>query len=114
MEWLKKIMDEKQEYKQVVARVEKLPQEYRFVYKNIQEYMWGYAAGDGYDMVKIHYELLELFESGVAEGKGVLEITGQDVAAFCDELLRNARTYTQSRRDQLNETILKKLGSAEK
>ncbi|HAX53738.1 MAG TPA: hypothetical protein DCX82_17695, partial [Lachnospiraceae bacterium] len=28
-----------------------------------------------------------------AEGKSVLDITGEDVAAFCDELLRNAKTY---------------------
>ncbi len=71
-----------------MARVEALPHEYRYVFKKIQERMWMFAAGAGYDMMKIHADLLELFESGAADGKRVLEITGEDVAAFCDELLR--------------------------
>jgi DNA-binding ferritin-like protein (Dps family) len=36
--------------------------------------------------------LLDLFETGAADGKRVLDITGEDVAAFCDELLRHAKT----------------------
>ncbi|MPM78645.1 hypothetical protein SDC9_125656 [bioreactor metagenome] len=64
-------------------------------------------------MMKIHYDLIELFESGAAEGRHVLEITGYDVAAFCDELLRSASTYTENRREALNRDILKKLGKGE-
>ncbi len=51
-----------------------------------------------------------LFETGAAEGKRVLEITGEDVAGFCDEVLRNARTYTENRRADLNRDIMNKLG----
>lgn len=69
-----------------------------------------FTAGAGYDMMKIHSDLIELFEVGAAEGKRVLEITGEDVAAFCDELLRNANTYTENWRDALNRDIQKKLG----
>lgn len=72
--------------------------------------MWMFAAGSGFDMLKIQYELIELFESGVAEGKKVLEITGEDVAGFCDELMRNATTYTENWRENLNRDILKKVG----
>jgi DNA-binding ferritin-like protein (Dps family) len=72
--------------------------------------MWMFTAGSGYDMMKIHYDLIDLFEAGAAEGKGVLEITGEDVAAFCEELLRNASTYTENWREALNRDILKKLG----
>ena len=56
-------------------------------------------------------DLRDLFETGVAEGKRVLEITGEDVAAFCDELLRNAKTYTDNRREDLNHDIMNKLGT---
>ena len=72
--------------------------------------MWMFAAGAGYDMLKIHYDLIELFEDGAANGEHVLEITGEDVAAFCEELLRSASTYTENWREALNSDILKKLG----
>ena len=72
--------------------------------------MWSYAGGgSGYDMVALQEGLLELFETGAAEGKTALEVTGDDVASFCDELLRNATTYTEKRRDKLNREVQKKL-----
>ena len=46
------------------------------------------------DMLPIFTDLLDLFETGAAEGKHVLAVTGEDVAAFCDELLQNAKTWT--------------------
>jgi DNA-binding ferritin-like protein (Dps family) len=73
--------------------------------------MWSLSGGgDGYDMLGLQSNLLELFEESAADGKGVLEITGEDVAAFCDELLRNAKTWTENHRDTLNRDILRKLG----
>lgn len=108
---LKTIKQDKFEYKQYEKRVKALPEDYRFVFEKITDYMWNYSgSSDGYDMVAIHEGLLELFESGAAEGKKVLEVTGKDVAAFCDELLRNARTYIGDRREKLNNEIKKKLG----
>lgn len=107
---IKKIIKSKREYKQQMARVEALPKDYQYVFKKIQSHMWMFAAGSGYDMMKIHYDLIELFEAGVADGKHVLEITGEDVASFCDELLRSARTYTEDWRETLNRDILKKIG----
>jgi len=107
---IKKILKSKREYKQHMARVEALPKDYQYVFKKIQRHMWMFAAGSGYDMMKIHYDLIELFEAGAADGKHVLEITGEDVASFCEELLRSARTYTEDWREALNRDILKKLG----
>lgn len=107
---IKKIIESKREYKKQMARVAALPKDYQYVFKKIQGHMWMFAAGAGYDMMKIHYDLIELFEYGAAEGKTVLEITGEDVAAFCEELLRNASTYTENWREALNRDIQKKLG----
>jgi DNA-binding ferritin-like protein (Dps family) len=84
----------------MLERVNALPEEYRYVYEKIQGYMWMSSGGSGVGTIPILADLLDLFEMGVAEGKRVLEITGEDVAAFCDELLRNARTSTQNRRDE--------------
>jgi DNA-binding ferritin-like protein (Dps family) len=107
---IKKIIEGKREYKRQMARVEAMPEDYRHVFKKIQSHMWMFAAGSGYDMMKIHYDLLELFEEGAANGKGVLEITGEDVASFCGELMRSARTYTEDWREKLNRDIINKIG----
>lgn len=106
---LKKIIGDKKEYREMMARVKKLPDDYQFVYGKIQDYMWNYAAGDGMDMLDVQYELIDLFEAGVADGKSVLEVTGEDVAGFSDELLMNAKTYIGEKRKKLNKEILNKL-----
>lgn len=105
-----KVMESKREYKRQMARVNALPEDYRYVFKKIQSHMWMFAAGSGFDMLKIHYDLIELFEAGAADGKHVLDITGEDVASFCEELLRNAKTYTENWREQLNRDIQKHVG----
>src|SRR5215813_12951092 len=107
----KHIAREKREYKQKEERVEALPEDYRYVYRQIQQYMWSNSGGSGMDMLPIFADLLDLFETGAAEGKRVLDITGEDVAAFCDELLQNAKTYRANWREALNRDIRKKLGT---
>ncbi len=106
----KRIGREKRKYKQMQERAKALPEDYRYVYHKIQDYMWGRSGGSGMDMLPIFADLLDLFETGAAEGKRVLEVTGEDVAAFCDELLRNAKTWTENGHNALNRDIQKKLG----
>ena len=113
-ESLRNIKKDKREYKEGLARIKMLPDDYAFVYKKMTDYMWSNSGGgNGYDMLAIQADLLELFEAGAADGKRVLDITGADVAAFCDELLRNAKTYTGDRRSALNRDIMKKLGNGD-
>lgn len=92
------------------TRARALLEEYRFVYRKIQHYMWNYSAGSGMDMTGIFKDLLGLFEDGAANDRHILEVTGKDIAAFCDDLLRNARTYTENWREALNRDIQKKFG----
>lgn len=105
------IIRDKREYRALVARVNALPEDYRYAYRKIQDYMWKFASGGGLDMVALQADLLELFEEGAYAGKGVLDITGEDVAAFSDELLANATTYLAKWREDLNSDIRKKLRS---
>ncbi|AFU14007.1 putative Cytosolic Protein [Bacillus thuringiensis MC28] len=109
LEMFKKLIGDKKEYKMMMARVEALPEDYQFVFKKIQNYMWNFSAGNGMDMLHIQYELIDLFEAGAAEGRQVLDITGDDVASFADELVANAKTYVSKYREDLNESIMKKL-----
>lgn len=111
---IKHIMQEKRKYRQQVERVKALPEDYQFVFNKIQHHMWSYAAGDGYDIMEVQYGLIELFEESAAEGKSVLEITGDDVAGFTEELLKDVKTYTTDWRRKMNEEIKKKLKNKQK
>ncbi|PEB60590.1 cytoplasmic protein [Priestia megaterium] len=110
LEIFKKMIGDKKEYKMMMARVEALPEDYQFVLKKIQNYMWNFSSGNGMDMLHMQYELIDLFEAGAAEGRQVLEITGDDVASFADELVANAKTYMVKYREDLNQSIKERLG----
>ena len=101
--YFKKVAREKREYREAMARVKALPEDYRFVYDKIQHYMWNHVAGDGMDMTVVLADLVDLFEQGAAAGR--------DVAAFCDDLLTGAKTYQGTKQDALNRAIMGKLGS---
>src|SRR4051794_31740975 len=106
---LKKLIGDKKEWRGMEARAAALPRDYRIVYDEIKKYMWKFSAGGGMDIVAILKDLLGLFETGAADGRRALEVTGEDVAAFCDELLRSAKTYTEKWHEELNRDVLKKL-----
>lgn len=94
-------------------RAAALPRDYQIVYDEIKKYVFRFAGGDGMDMVYLLRDLLDLFESGAADGKKALEVTGEDVAAFSDELLRNARTYTEDWHNKMNRNVKKRLSDDE-
>lgn len=106
----KNMIEGKREWRQMQSRAKALPKDYQIVYDEIQKYMWKFAGGDGLDFIAIFKDLLGLFETGAADGKKALEVTGEDVAEFSDELLRNAKTYTGSWHDQLNRNVKNRLG----
>ena len=100
-------LEDKKEWKATEARAKKLPREYSSAYKAIQKYMW--TAGDGptdwKESNRIFNGILDLFEQGAAEGKKVTELTGKDVAAFCDELVKDEQTWKDKYRKKLNDTV---------
>lgn len=100
---------DKDEYQKLQQRVEALPEDYRFVFKKMQQYMMNFAGGSGMDIVALCSGLVEMFEQGSADGRNVSDIIGDDPAGFCDELMRNADTWTDKLRRNLNGSINKKL-----
>jgi DNA-binding ferritin-like protein (Dps family) len=102
LDFINKLMGDKKEYKEQMERVAALPEDYRFVYEKIQNYMWSFVGGSGMDMLKTQYELIDLFEESVAENMQVLDVTGEDVAGFCDELIRGNKLWIDSQRKKLN------------
>lgn len=110
LEMIKKMIGDKKEYREQMARAEALPEDYRFVFEKIHEYMWRLAGGDGSDMLKTQLELIELFEASAADGKRVLDVTGEDVTGFCDEFLRDTKKWTDYYRKKLNRDMTNKFG----
>jgi DNA-binding ferritin-like protein (Dps family) len=74
--------------------------------------MFRFTSGDGMDVVAVLKDVLDLFETGAADGKGVLDVTGEDVAAFCDERLRGTPSFADRWRTSLNRDVAKQLGHA--
>ncbi|GIG87903.1 DUF1048 domain-containing protein [Plantactinospora endophytica] len=103
------MIEGKKQWRAHMARVKALPRDYQIVYKEIQRYYFkigpvGLADGT------LLSGLLDFFEEGVAAGKGVLELIGDDVAAFCDELVKDSRTYA----DIYQESVSGEPGTTEK
>lgn len=87
------IIEGKKEWRAHMARVKVLPQDYQIVYKEIQKYLFKVGPVELTEGTELLSGIVDLFEEGVALGKGVLEVTGRDVAAFCDDLIKDSKTY---------------------
>lgn len=87
------IIEGKKEWRAHVARVKALPLEYQIVYKEIQKYFFKVGPVELTEGTGLLSGIVDLFEEGAVLGKGVLEVTGSDVAAFCDELIKDSKTY---------------------
>jgi DNA-binding ferritin-like protein (Dps family) len=102
IEFIYKLIGDKREWNEMQARAKALPAEYQIVYREMQDYMFKRSGGDGMDIIRILKDVLELFEGGAAEKRQVLDVTGENVASFCDELLRNAKTFIEDWHDDMN------------
>ncbi len=88
-------LDGKKECRAHVARVSALPPDYQIVYKEIQKYLFKVGPVELIREFGLLCGIAELFEEGAALGKAVLDVTGSDVAAFCDGLIKGSKTYAE-------------------
>ena len=109
---LTKVLADKKEWRSMEARADLLPRDYRIVYAEIKPYLFRFASGDGMGLVAVLRDVLALYETRAAEGTPVLVVTGEDVAAFCDQRLLDIGSYAGTWRGSLNRDILNKLGPA--
>lgn len=114
LKWINRMIGEKRTYRALTARANALPSEYRFVFQKAQGYIWMHSDGEGSDMLKTMQALVELFEESAAEGRNVLDVTGEDVVGFCDEFIRDTRKWEDHYRDKLNRDIRKRFGKGGK
>lgn len=81
------IIDGKKKWRAHVARVKALPPDYQIVYQEIQKYFFRVGLPGGPDG-SLLAGLVDFFAEGAAAGTGVVELIGDDVAAFCDDLVK--------------------------
>ncbi|MFI0420973.1 DUF1048 domain-containing protein [Spongiactinospora sp. 9N601] len=103
------IIEGKKQWRAHVARVKALPPDYQIVYQEMQRYFFKVGPVDLPDGHLLS-GIVDFFEEGVANGKGVLELIGNDVAAFCDDPIKDSQTYA----DIYQQSISGKPGTADK
>jgi len=101
------ILEGKKEWRAHVVRVKALPQDYQIVYKEIQKYLFKVGPVELTEGTGLLSGIVDLFEEGAALGKSVLEVTGSDVAAFCDDLARDSKTYTDTYQESIGDEVNK-------
>jgi len=111
---IKDIIEGKKKWRKHIKRVKSLPQDYQIVYKEIQKYFFKVGPVQLTEEMGILSELIDLFEEGVILGKNVLEITGKDVAAFCDDLIKDSKTYADIYQEYINQKINKSIKKSKK
>ncbi|MFE9319379.1 DUF1048 domain-containing protein [Nocardia sp. NPDC052278] len=106
---IRDIIEGKREWRAHMTRVKALPPDYQIVYKEIQKYFFKVGPVELVDG-RLLSGIIDFFEEGVAADKGVMELVGSDVAAFCDDLIKDSRTYA----DIYQESVRKEVGKGMK
>ncbi|MEK6796437.1 MAG: DUF1048 domain-containing protein [Spirochaetota bacterium] len=101
------IIEGKRKWRAHVARVKALPHEYQIVYKEIQKYLFKVGPVALTDGTGLLSGIIDLFDEGAALGKDVLEVTGSDVAAFCDDLIKGSKTYADIYQESIGQDVRK-------
>ena len=101
------IIEGKKEWRTHVARVKALPKDYQIVYKEIQKHFFKVGPVELTEGMELLSGIVDLFEEGAASGKGVLEVTGSDVAAFCDGLIKDSKTYADIYQESVDQEVNK-------
>ena len=110
--WIQDIIEGKKEWRAHVARVKSLPKDYQIVYKEIQKYLFKVGPVELTEGTDLLSGIVDLFEEGAALGKGVLEVTGNDVAAFCDDLIKDSKTYADIYQESVDKEVSKAMKKA--
>lgn len=98
-------LGEKKRYRENEKRAKALPDEYAEAYKKIKQYLW---STSGILTIEPLISLVDLLEEAAANGRSVVDITGPDVAAFADDLVKGESSYKDQQRDKLNKNFTKK------
>ena len=97
------IIEGKKQWRAHLARVKALPPDYQIVYREMQKYLFKVGPVGLLDGTLLP-GIVDFFAEGAATGKGVLELIGNDVAAFCDGLIKDSPTFADRYQESLTRT----------
>ena len=104
--------DMNRQWRAFEVRAKKLPADYQSAWMQINAELWQRSDFTGRNIMPLLEDVLELFEEAAADGRRFEEVLGGDIKGFCAALAgeQGAKTYRDRWRDQLNASILRKLG----
>lgn len=107
--------DIKREMRSFESRAKKLPADYQAAWEKIKANIWPHSDFTGRNLMPILDGVLGLLEVSVEDGQSVQDVLGDDIKGFCAALAgeEGAKSYRDKWREQLNKTIVKKLGKQE-
>ena len=95
-------LGEKKRFRANEKRAKSLPTEYRDAYENIRNYLWSTSGVESIDPL---VSLVDLLEEAAASKRKVTDITGPDVAAFADDLVKGEASWKDQQREKLNKNF---------
>ena len=99
------------EFKSFEARAKKLPSDYQEAWEKIKRYILIHSDFTGRNVMPIIESALVILEETSADGHNIEDALGNDIREFCSELVgKDANSYRDKWRKQLNNNIAKKLG----
>ncbi len=104
------IIEGKKEWRAHMARVKALPQDYQIVYKEMQKYLFKVGPVELSGGSGLLSGIVDLFEEGAAAGKGALDVTGSNVAGFCDDLIKDSKTYADLYQEAADQKVARAMG----
>lgn len=107
--------DMTRELKAFEARAQQLPDDYQAAWENIKTQLWSYGDFSGRNLMPILDSVLGLLEETASDGQAVQEALGDDIKGFCSALVgeEGAKSVRDKWREQLNQSVAKKLGLKE-
>ncbi|MFG1869580.1 DUF1048 domain-containing protein [Micromonospora arborensis] len=99
------------EWKAFEARAQTLPADYQAAWEQMKGNLYLYGDFSGRNLMPILDSALGLLEEASADGLSVHEVLGDDIPGFCQALAggKEARTYRDRWREQLNRNVARKL-----
>lgn len=98
-------LNEKKKYRENEKRAKVLPAEYVKAYNSIKHYLWNTS---GILTIEPLVSLVDLLEEAAADGRSIVDITGPDVAAFADDLVKDEKSWKDQQREKLNKNFTKR------
>lgn len=101
-------LEEKEIWRIMTARVEKLPADYQQDFKVLKKYLFTVGPSDWASQKFIFENLIDLLEELAAEKRLVTDVAGKDVAAFLDDLIASGdsgKSWEHKYRERLNRKI---------